>query len=108
MVLDKLNFIKVKKMQKFLTTYVLQGGNFHEKGISLNTSRGSCFFSLMGIDSIIAMKMPKTVLMNASQGKTKNPVYAPVNFPHQKHLKLGCPVCHHKWTDKKNPPKKMC
>ncbi len=53
-----------------------------------------------------AMKLPKEILMNACEGKTKNPIYAPVLMPHQKHLKLGCNTCHHKWTDKKNPPRK--
>ena len=63
-------------------------------------------FSFYNMKDLSAMKMPKEILMNASEGKTKNPVYTPVTFPHQKHVKLGCPVCHHKWTDKKNPPKK--
>jgi len=61
-------------------------------------------FSFYNMKDLSAMKMPKEILMNASEGKTKNPVYTPVTFPHQKHVKLGCPVCHHKWTDKKNPP----
>ncbi|WP_461833325.1 cytochrome c3 family protein [Desulfothermus sp.] len=76
------------------------------KKVFLLAVAGALLFSLTGSDLIEAMKIPKTVLMNASLGKTKNPVYAPVNFPHQKHLRLGCPVCHHKWIDKKNPPKK--
>ncbi len=60
---------------------------------------------LYDLTSLNAMKMPKQILMNACQGKTKNPVYAPVDFPHQKHIRLGCNVCHHKWTNKKNPPR---
>lgn len=59
-----------------------------------------------GPTTIMAMKMPKDIVMDDAVGKVKNPVYKPVTFPHQKHVRQGCPVCHHKWTDKKQPPKK--
>ncbi len=66
-----------------------------------------CFaLSFSSFTLLNAMKLPKDILMDVSQGKTKNPLYAPVNFPHQKHVKQGCTTCHHKWTNKKEPPKK--
>ena len=53
-----------------------------------------------------SMQMPQEVLMDDAQGKVNNPLYAPVNMAHQKHIQQGCPVCHHKWEDKSQPPQK--
>ena len=53
-----------------------------------------------------SMEMPQEIVMDDAQGKVNNPLYAPVTMPHQKHIPQGCPVCHHKWEDKSNPPQK--
>lgn len=61
-------------------------------------------FSLPGLQ---AYNIPQEINMNASECKVENPIYAPVVFPHQKHLSLGdCTVCHHKWKDRSKAPKK--
>lgn len=58
------------------------------------------------ITSSMAIESPETIEMKDSLGKTKNPTYTPVVMPHKKHEKLKCETCHHKWTDKNQPPLK--
>ena len=53
-----------------------------------------------------SMQIPQEVVMNEAQDKVNNPLYAPVTMPHQKHISQGCPVCHHKWEDTSQPPRK--
>lgn len=54
----------------------------------------------------IAIETPETIEMKDSLGKSKNPTYSPVVFPHKKHEKFDCKDCHHKWTDENTPPQK--
>ena len=63
---------------------------------------------LLVVPALQAMEMPKVITMDDAKGKTENPVYTPVDMPHQQHLASGikCEDCHHKWEDRSEPPKR--
>ncbi|MDZ7758859.1 MAG: cytochrome c3 family protein [Desulfovermiculus sp.] len=51
-----------------------------------------------------SLQIPQEVVMDEAQGKTNNPLYAPVTMPHEKHIPQGCQVCHHTCEDTSQPP----
>ncbi len=60
----------------------------------------------LAFPSLQAMDMPDKITLNVGQGKVDHKAYTPVTMPHQKHEKLDCTACHHKWEEKDKAPQK--